>query len=93
MMVVVVCFSLFCDISVCFCFVFSKIAFFPFFIKKKTSGCFVRSVGRFCYCFLFISLHLRPLVMTSDFCVHITGLETWVCFPANQITGHNILLC
>ena len=41
MVVVVVCFSLFCDVSVCFCFVFSKIAFFPFFYKnKQTSGCF-----------------------------------------------------
>lgn len=35
MVVVVVCFSLFCDVSVCFCFVFSKIAFFSFFYKNK----------------------------------------------------------
>ena len=94
LMVVVVCFSLFCDVSVCFCFVFSKIAFFSFFYKnKQTSGCFWDQWGIFCCCFLFISLHLRPLVMTSDFCVDITGLETWVCFPANQITVHNISLC
>ena len=64
MMVVVVCFSLFCDISVCFCFVFSKIAFFPFFIKKKNFWLFCEISGAFLL--LFFVYQLAPQTTCYD---------------------------